>query len=91
MVAAPGIEPGRSANQADMLHYITRPKWSFPGDLNSAVRFTKPTHRRLCLESKLKDVDRIELSMTAFAEQRLTVLATRPKLGAPTENRTLTA
>jgi hypothetical protein len=25
--------------------------WSFPRDLNSAIRFTRPTHRHLCLES----------------------------------------
>ena len=25
--------------------------WSFPRDLNSAIRFTGPTHRHLCLES----------------------------------------
>ena len=25
--------------------------WGFPRDLNSAIRFTRPTHRHLCLES----------------------------------------
>ena len=29
----------------------SKPMVSFPRDLNSAVRFTRPTHRHLCLES----------------------------------------
>lgn len=45
--------------------------WSFPRDLNSANRFTKPTHRHLCLESKLEQVERIELPSTSFADSRL--------------------
>ncbi len=30
---------------------IGNQRWGFPRDLNSAIRFTGPTHRHLCLES----------------------------------------
>ena len=72
MVAVLGVEPRRSANQANMLLYIIRPEnMELSQRLELCYSIYRTDASPSMLGKQLEQVERIELPRTSFADSRL--------------------
>ena len=72
MVAVLGVEPRRSANQANMLLYIIRPgNMELSQRLELCYSIYRTDASPSMLGKQLEQVERIELPRTSFADSRL--------------------